>query len=156
MNRGTKQTWRQGILFATMMTGMVIGIIFGILGKNSFDPDRLFWKYPQNNSFLWISTIAFFIAAALSHTTWLLFRVDMARRDILTDKKSAFYMYGKDPRAIKLTYLALFPSISIRWALGNLADISHLEIFLWMEGVVFLVIIVTLTGGMILLFKGYR
>ncbi|WP_201393976.1 hypothetical protein [Ktedonobacter sp. SOSP1-85] len=158
MNRGSRQIWRQGVSFFAMLASMAVGIIFGILGKNPFDPDNLFWKNPQNISFLWISTIAFFIAAALSCTIWLLVKVEAARKDIPVDQKTSSLWYrDRDTAQVnRLSYLVFYPSVSIRWALGNLAAISHLEVFSWLNGVVLLIVIVTDILALVYYFKGYR
>lgn len=158
MNRVTRQTWRQSALILTMIASMLVGTIFGILGKNPFDPDNLFGKNPQNNSFLWISVIAFCITVVSSYTIWPFYKAEAARKDTSTNpRKSSSWLTNKYIlKANRLSYLLFLPTVAVMQILRNLATLSNLEIFGWLNLVALLVFIVTDIVVLVLFFKGYR
>lgn len=157
MNRNPRRTWLQATQVFSMCASMIVGIIFGTLGKSPLDPDNLFGKNPQNDFFLWISTTAFLVAAILSYTLWPLVRAEATRKDTSIGKESPSLWYQEKNmrRASWLLYIFFFPSLSIEGIFGNLAPLIHLEIFSWLRDVTTLVSIVALIVGAVLMVKSF-
>lgn len=158
MSRKPNLTWRQRIQIAPLLVSMAVGLVFGIWGKNPLDPDNLWGTYPQNDAFLWISAAAFFVALIVSYTLWPLVRAEIMRQDMPEGTESPSPWYGGRNRMqiSWLAYLAIFPGMSLGWIFGNLAAISHLEMFLWLEGAAWLVAIVVDSVAVVLIMKGFR
>lgn len=144
MKSNPNQTWRQGMPLAAWWVSLATGIVFGILGKNLFDPDHFWWKYPQNDSFLWISAIAFLVAVVLSYVLWPLAKAMTVREE------------NGNLKVSRLMYLVFFPGVSIMWMFWDVAALSHIEMFSWLGDAAFLVAMVADIVAVVPLTKGFR
>lgn len=151
-------TWRQSIHFAALWVSWAVGILFGMVGENPFDPAHLWGKNSQNVPFLWVSTIFCLVAAGLSYTLWPQVRAETTRKDLPESQEppSRRYENGNMIRSSWLVYMVFIPGLCIAWILGNLATITHLEMFSWLGDVVLLVAIATDIVVVVLLIKGAR
>lgn len=159
MSRNPRLAWRQGTYFAAWWVNAVVGIIFGFWGKNPFDPDGIIWRVqPQNDLFLWISTIAFLMAVVLSYAIWPLARAEVARKDRPGNKASRAHWYqaGNTIRINWLFYMVVWPGICITQIFRNVAALSNLEIFSWLSDAVFLVAMIVDIVAVVLIIKNFR
>ena len=81
MKKHPKWTRRTMAQLLALLVSMAIGIIFRILGNNPFDPFHFLGEKNPNVPFLWISAVAYFVAAVLSYTLWPLVRAEMTKKD---------------------------------------------------------------------------
>lgn len=158
MGNNAGRTWRQGAQFAALLVSWAVGAIFGILGKNPFDPVGLWGEKPQNGPFLWTSVIACVVAVVLSYTLWPQVRVETARKDLPGGKEPPSRWYG-DWNTMQVSWLAYWvfiPGLCLAWMLRDLAEISHLAMFSWLADAAFLVAIVVDIVAVALMIKGFR
>lgn len=154
MKKQPQWAWRTMAQLFALLVSMAVGIIFRIWGSNPF---LLFGENNPNVSFLWISAMAYFVAAILSYTLWPLVRAEMTKKDkpINQEQPPPWYENEKMVRASRLVYRVFWPNLCILQILLIVEIISHLELLIWLAGLALLITIVAATVGLVWMGQAY-